>query len=296
MHNTANIPIVAIGRSITRICASMIFSCAVTGYFSAVVSAADSKVDLPILVEAEGFADTGGWVVDPQFMDLMGSPYLLAHGLGVPVKDAKTEVTIPKAGSYQVWVRTKDWVAQWKAPGTPGRFQITINGTPLKTTFGTVGDQWHWQDGGKIDLPLGKLKLTLHDLTGFEGRCDAIVFSSDPSFSPPNKDPEMRAFRSECLGHPDKPEPAGEYDLVVTGGGIGGTCAAVTAARLGLKVAPHPRPTRPRWQQQLGGPRLAPRRSQQGTLAARRRCGRRTGSRQPRPLRPDQHCRALRRR
>jgi hypothetical protein len=227
----------AIGRSITRICASVIFSCTVTGYFSSVVSAADSKVDLPILVEAEGFADTGGWVVDPQFMDLMGSPYLLAHGLGVPVKDAKTEVTIPKAGNYQVWVRTKDWVAQWKAPGTPGRFQITINGTPLKTTFGTVGDQWHWQDGGKIDLPQGKLKLTLHDLTGFEGRCDAIVFSNDPSYSPPNKDPEMRAFRSECLGHPDKPEPAGEYDLVVTGGGIGGTCAAVTAARLGLKVA-----------------------------------------------------------
>ena len=32
----------AIGRSITRICASVIFSCAVTGYFSAVVSAADS--------------------------------------------------------------------------------------------------------------------------------------------------------------------------------------------------------------------------------------------------------------
>ena len=101
------------------------------------------KADLPILVEAEGFDDVGGWVVDPQFMDQMGSPYLLAHGLGVPVKDAKTEVTIPKAGSYRVWVRTKDWVARWKAPGTPGRFQLLINGEPLKTTFGTVGAHWH---------------------------------------------------------------------------------------------------------------------------------------------------------
>ena len=30
---------------------------------------------------------------------------------------------------------------------------------------------------------------------------------------------------------------AGSYDLVVVGGGIAGTCAAVSAARLGLKVA-----------------------------------------------------------
>ena len=190
-----------------------------------------------VLVEAEGFADTGSWVIDPQFMDLMGSPYLLAHGLGVPVIDATTEVAIPKAGRYRVWVRTKDWVAQWKAPGTPGRFQVIINGKPLETTFGTVGAQWHWQDGGKIDLPKGKLRLALHDLTGFEGRSDAILFSSDPAFVPPNKDPEMLAFRHQCLGLSDEPERAGEYDLVVTGGGIAGTCAAVTAARLGLKVA-----------------------------------------------------------
>jgi hypothetical protein len=43
-----------------------------------------------VLVEAEAFADRGGWVLDPQFMDQMGSPYLLAHGLGKPVANAKT--------------------------------------------------------------------------------------------------------------------------------------------------------------------------------------------------------------
>ncbi|MCH7225427.1 FAD-dependent oxidoreductase [Haloferula sp. A504] len=191
----------------------------------------------PILVEAEGFDDTGGWVIDPQFMDLMGSPYLLAHGLGVPVEDATTKVSIKEAGKHRVWVRTKDWVAQWEAPGTPGRFQLLINGKPLETTFGTVGAQWHWQDGGEVDLPAGELTLTLHDLTGFEGRCDAILFSRDPDFVPPNADPEMAAFRRQSLGLPDEPEAVGEYDLVVTGGGIAGTCAAVTAARLGLKVA-----------------------------------------------------------
>ena len=39
------------------------------------------------MIEAEAFEDVGGWVNDQQFMDLMGSPYLLAHGIGVPVED-----------------------------------------------------------------------------------------------------------------------------------------------------------------------------------------------------------------
>jgi len=233
MQTHEGLSVISAGGFIARIGIAVISLFAVAG----TLSAAEAKAELPVLVEAEGFADTGGWVVDPQFMDLMGSAYLLAHGLGVPVRDASTEVAIPKAGLYRVWVRTKDWVAQWKAPGTPGRFQVTINGTPLECTFGTVGAQWHWQGGGEIDLPEGDLRLALHDLTGFEGRCDAILLSSDPSFIPPNRDPEMLALRRRCLGFSGKPERAGEYDFVVTGGGIAGTCAAVTAARLGLKVA-----------------------------------------------------------
>ena len=139
MQTHEQFPVVSAGRFITRICAAVIFLFATAG----ILSAANPETELPLLVEAEGFADTGGWVIDPQFMDLMGSPYLLAHGLGVPVNDARTEVAIPKAGLYRVWVRTKDWVAQWKVPGTPGRFQVIINGKPLGTTFGTKGAQWH---------------------------------------------------------------------------------------------------------------------------------------------------------
>lgn len=40
-----------------------------------------------ILIEAEAFSDYGGWVVDSQFEAEMGSPYLLAHGMGKPVAD-----------------------------------------------------------------------------------------------------------------------------------------------------------------------------------------------------------------
>mgnify|MGYP000815544228 FL=1 len=56
-----------------------------------------------LFIEAESFSNKGGWKVDQQFMDLMGSPYLLAHGMGVPVDDASTEVTFPEKGEYYVY-------------------------------------------------------------------------------------------------------------------------------------------------------------------------------------------------
>jgi hypothetical protein len=104
-----------------------------------------------VLIEAEHFTDYGGWVHDSQFMDQMGSPFLLAHGLGTPVKDAVTELKLV-SGTYRVWVRTRDWVAVWKAPGTPGKFQLLVNGKPLGTTFGTENTEWHWQDGGITEI------------------------------------------------------------------------------------------------------------------------------------------------
>ena len=190
-----------------------------------------------VLVESEGFDNTGGWVVDQQFADQMGSPFLLAHGMGEPVKDATTKVKFPAAGDYRVWLRTRDWVAPWKAPGAPGKFQLLVNGKPLDTVFGAEGEKWHWQKGGTVKIRKGKVAVVLHDLTGFEGRCDAIVFTTNSSFVPPNQSEPMAAFRRKMLDLPDKPRDAGRFDLVVVGGGIAGTCTSVSAARLGLKVA-----------------------------------------------------------
>lgn len=53
-----------------------------------------------IFVEAEGFKDYGGWSLDLQFSESMGSSYLLAHGFGIPVKDAVTDVRVTYAGEY----------------------------------------------------------------------------------------------------------------------------------------------------------------------------------------------------
>jgi hypothetical protein len=190
-----------------------------------------------VLMEAESFASPGGWALDTQFIEIMGSPYLLAHGMGVPVKDAETTVAFPADGTYRVWVRTKDWVGQWQAPGAPGKFQVIINGTPLKETFGTKGAEWGWQAGGTVKIKGRQAKVALHDLTGFDGRCDALLFTTSTKLVPPNDPTPMAAWRRQLLGLPDKPIEAGEFDLVVVGGGYAGACAALSAARLGCKVA-----------------------------------------------------------
>ena len=61
-----------------------------------------------VLLEAEGFSEPGGWVVDQQSMDVMGSAFLLAHGMGEPVSDATTTLAFPQPGKYRLWVRTRD--------------------------------------------------------------------------------------------------------------------------------------------------------------------------------------------
>ncbi len=189
------------------------------------------------LVEAESFNNLGGWVVDPQFVGEMGSPYLLAHGLGQPVQDAVTTIEVPAPGDYRVWVRTKNWAAPWDEENAPGKFQLLVNGTALSATFGTRGAEWHWQDGGILSVSRACVELALHDLTGFEARCDAILFCADTDFVPPNEPAALDAFRRVGLAFPSEPVDGGVFDLVVAGGGIAGCCAALSAARLGLSVA-----------------------------------------------------------
>lgn len=189
-----------------------------------------------VIVEAESFDSRGGWVVDQQFMDLMGSPYLLAHGMGVPVSDATTTLNIGSNGTYHVYVRTYNWTSPWTAKPGAGAFEVSVGGKRLHTV-GQTGNRWQWQKAGTVRLKAGKTQLRLHDLTGFDGRCDAILLTTDGSLVPPDDASSQDAFRSGINGTSLEARDAGEYDMVVVGAGVAGMSAAVSAARLGLRVA-----------------------------------------------------------
>ena len=164
--------------------------------------------------------ERGGWGLDQQSMPELGTPYLIAHGLGEPVGDAVANFRLEKAGSYHVWVRTRNWHA-----GDPGRFHVAIDGIELTQDFGVGSADWHWVDGGMVELAAGAHVLALRDLTGFDGRCAGVVIGD--AAPPQGVLPLGGSGHSEALS----------YDLVVVGGGPSGTAAALAAARRGLKVA-----------------------------------------------------------
>ena len=67
-----------------------------------------------VWVEAEDFAEKGDWVVETQFTHKMGSAYLLCPGPDSPrERAATTSVTLPSAGTWTVWARTKDWLPEF---------------------------------------------------------------------------------------------------------------------------------------------------------------------------------------
>ena len=185
-------------------------------------------------IEAESFKNLGGWAIDQQSMDQMGSPYIMAHGLGVPVADAETEIDV-STGRYAVWARTRDWTAVW-GKGTPaGRFDVRVDGEPLPTVLGTNGAAWAWQKAGEIDLGAGRHTLALHDLTGFNGRCDAIYMTADLGFTPPDDTAAIEEMRRALNWH-EIAECEEDYDLIVAGGGVAGVCMALAARRTGTKT------------------------------------------------------------
>ena len=190
-----------------------------------------------VLVEAAAFAKHGGWKLDTQHYQQMGGCYLLAHGLGKPVENAATTVSLPSAGNWHVHARTRDWCpGDWKSPG---RFQIRVNGKLLDHEFGADDARWHWEHGGAVEIASPeRVTIELQDLTGFDGRCDAIYFSRESTPELPSDDlKSLSDWKDRLSSRSQRDIKEESYDLVVVGGGIAGCGAALAARSQGLSVA-----------------------------------------------------------
>ncbi|MDD3194288.1 MAG: FAD-dependent oxidoreductase [Paludibacter sp.] len=190
-----------------------------------------------VLVEAESFENKGGWILDQQFMDQMGSPYLIAHGMGKPVSNASTTIQFPESGTYHLYVRTYNWTSPWTENQGPGKFTVKVNNKKLPVVLGAKGSGWLWQSAGKVKINTIDATVSLVDLTGFNGRCDAVYFTTEGGKMPPSDVKELSRFRKVKLNIPEIPAETASFDFVVVGGGIAGMCAAATASRSGCNVA-----------------------------------------------------------
>ena len=185
-----------------------------------------------LFIEAESFQNLGGWVVDQQSMETMGSSYVMAHGMGVPVADATTTIKLPHIGEWHAWVRTRDWTAVWKRGSAAGIFRLKLGDKYFQNILGNNGESWDWQYAGCVETESAEQRLSLCDLTGFNGRCDAIYLSTDINDAPCNTE----EFREKASGVSVE-ETDTFYDLIVCGGGIAGVCMALTAVYEGLNTA-----------------------------------------------------------
>lgn len=185
-------------------------------------------------IDALEFTEKGGWKLDSQFVHLMGSAFLIAADKpGVPVEDAKVTVDIAQAGTYRIWVRTRNWLR----PHNPGVFSLLVNGKGNDVVLGKQpSDAWVWEIAGDFTFQAGKNELTARDLSGYFARFSSVVITNDFDFVPSREVERMHKQRLKIKGLPTEVEFGGKYDVIVVGGGPGGVPAAIASARAGSKT------------------------------------------------------------
>lgn len=136
-------------------------------------------------IEAEDFTNPGGWTVGTD----AGNGVLTGQSKKPTDESlliAKTRIVVPEAGTYYLWVRSKDVYND-----QPGRrtFEVKINGVAANKLFGTHGSQelYDWQAGGTFKLTAGESIIEMLDTSLFWARCDKFLLTTSSTFIPSDK-------------------------------------------------------------------------------------------------------------
>ncbi|NQU41978.1 family 16 glycosylhydrolase [bacterium] len=149
-------------------------------------------------IEAEHFADTGGWKSEQGRgtsrlyegkLERLPAPRIL-HGqtaqqpesVSWEEKTARTMVEIPEGGTWQVWVRGQDF--EKTAPGSR-YFNVAVNGKYFEPRMGTHGKEGlDWQLAGKLELEPGLASIEIIDTSLYWARADKILLTTDGDYVP----------------------------------------------------------------------------------------------------------------
>ena len=186
-----------------------------------------------MVIEPELFEFPGGWeqTVAPRAeaaRKFEGEPVRKFLTAGAQAKGAPAAggVSIPHAGKWRLWVRTKDFPKD--RPGTRN-FSVSIAGQRSAILFGRHAreefDGWSWEDGGWLELPAGPALVALGETVASSARCDTLVLTDNPTYTPSGQpwklmkeaatlvpleisDESQRAYLPERLGPISEPAVA----------------------------------------------------------------------------------------
>ncbi|MDQ0288735.1 hypothetical protein [Oligosphaera ethanolica] len=128
-----------------------------------------------IFFQAEDLPFAGDWTKTSEG-GALGRSFLMTPNEDA-VRPAVGFIAIPHDGSWQLWVRSRDFPKD--RPGTR-RFVVEINGQRSQREFGAhavdnpQAPAWQWEDGGSFDLEAGPAIVALQRITPWS-RADAIA-------------------------------------------------------------------------------------------------------------------------
>ena len=196
-----------------------------------------------VWIEAEQFQSHGGWTNDAQFIDQMGSPYLLADRAGHAGRRTR---------SRRVRVAARRDASGCGSATAIGCRSIIRAGSRCRST----GRRWERVFGasGQPRLALGRRRRTRTGRPGgtAAARPDRLLrplrrHGAGRRTSTGHRRTTGRRSRpsaSEHGGVSREVRDLGEYDVVVVGGGLAGCTAAVAAARQGVRRVADPESAR----------------------------------------------------
>lgn len=167
---------------------SIFFPCAIMKKLSAllttiaaVAASFSAEGQTTCLFEGEAFQFKGKWVAEKS-SECLGTAMLRVYqdNDGSVDSDALTVVSVPEAGNYRVWVRSRDYAVTAR----PRSFTLSIDGTELSEVGRHGHDGFYWEEAGAIQLDRKNVMLRLHDSGCYYGRCDAILITTDSSLDP----------------------------------------------------------------------------------------------------------------